>query len=139
MRPAGVATRLSAAVLDALVVLGILLVGYGAVAALLFIVNPLRFSFPRPARWFTVGAALTSAAAYLAIAWTTSGRTCGASVMGLRVVRSDGRRLRLAGALARALLCMVFPVGLLWCAVSPRNRSLQDVLLRTSVIYEWFG
>jgi len=126
-----------AAVLDAVVLLAILLAGYGTVAAVSFMVNPLWFSFPRPPRWLTIGAALASAAGYLAVAWTTSGRTYGASVMGLRVIRSDGRRLRLAGALARALLCMVFPVGLLWCAVSARNLSLQDLLLRTSVIYDW--
>jgi uncharacterized RDD family membrane protein YckC len=132
-----VVTRLAAAALDAVVVLAILLAGYGTVAALLFIVNPLWFSFPRPARWFTVGAALVSAIGYLAVAWMTTGRTYGASVLGLRVVRSDGRRLRPLGAVARALLCVLFPVGLLWCAVSARNRSLQDLLLRTSVIYDW--
>lgn len=136
-QPAGVATRLIAAALDAVVVLAIVLIGYGVVAAVSFIVNPLRFSFPRPARWLTIGTALASAAGYLAVAWTRTGRTYGASVMGLRVIRSDGRRLRLAGALARSVLCMAFPIGLLWCAASARNRSLQDLLLRTSVIYDW--
>jgi uncharacterized RDD family membrane protein YckC len=31
----------------------------------------------------------------------------------------------------------VFPVGLLWCAVSGENRSLADLLVRTSVVYDW--
>jgi hypothetical protein len=31
----------------------------------------------------------------------------------------------------------VFPIGLLWCAVSTSRRSLQDIVVRTSVIYDW--
>ena len=137
MTPAGIVTRLAAAGLDGAVVLAILLAEYGVVAALLFIVNPLWFSFPRPARWLTVGATLVSATGYLAAGWTATGRTYGASVLGLRVVRSDGQRLRPLRALARAVLCVLFPVGLLCCAVSARNRSLQDLLLRTTVSYDW--
>ena len=30
-----------------------------------------------------------------------------------------------------------FPVGLFWVAFSRENRSLQDVVLRTSVIHDW--
>lgn len=130
-------TRLAAAAVDAVVVLAILLAEYGFVAALLFIVNPLGFSFPRPARWLTVSAALVSAVGYLAVAWTATGRTYGASLLGLRVVRADGLLLSPVRALARALLCVLFPVGLLWCAMSTRNRSLQDLLLRTQVVYDW--
>jgi uncharacterized RDD family membrane protein YckC len=57
--------------------------------------------------------------------------------MGLRVVGREGENLRLVGALLRALCCSVFPVGLLWAAVNQENRSVQDVLLRTSVVYDW--
>jgi hypothetical protein len=35
----------------------------------------------------------------------------------------------------RAVLCVIFPVGLLWVLVSQENRSAQDLVLRTSVIY----
>jgi len=48
-------------------------------------------------------------------------------------------RLRLAGAFMRAVLCVIFPVGLAWVLVSRHNRSLQDVVLRTSVVYDWLG
>jgi uncharacterized RDD family membrane protein YckC len=30
-----------------------------------------------------------------------------------------------------------FPVGLLWCAADPARRSVQDIVLRTSVVYNW--
>ena len=34
------------------------------------------------------------------------------------------------------MLCALFPIGLVWC-VGPARRSLQDLLLRTVVIYDW--
>ena len=37
----------------------------------------------------------------------------------------------------RSAFCTVFPVGLLWVIPSGANRSVQDVVLRTSVIYDW--
>ena len=41
------------------------------------------------------------------------------------------------GALLRAAFCVAFPIGLFWCVVSRKNRSVQDVVLRTSVIHDW--
>jgi uncharacterized RDD family membrane protein YckC len=40
-------------------------------------------------------------------------------------------------AIVRAVACVVFPVGLLWAAVSPPRRSLLDLLLRSAVVYDW--
>jgi hypothetical protein len=40
-------------------------------------------------------------------------------------------------ALLRAALNVVFPLGLAWVAISRQNRSVQDVALGTSVIYDW--
>jgi uncharacterized RDD family membrane protein YckC len=131
-RRAGVVSRVIAAVLDSLVVL----FGYGASVGLLFIVDPLAIKFPRPDGLLSMGVALTVAVGYLTIAWTIGGRTYGALFMGLRVVGSRGQ-LRMPRALARAVVCVLFPIGLLWCAVNKRNRSLSDLLLRTSVIYDW--
>ena len=45
--------------------------------------------------------------------------------------------MRPAGAAARAALCVVFPIGLFYVLVSRANRSVQDVLFRTSVVYDW--
>ena len=56
---------------------------------------------------------------------------------GLRVVGRKGSRMRWIPSLLRAAFCAVFPVGLFWCAVSHENRSVQDIVLRTSVIHEW--
>jgi hypothetical protein len=32
---------------------------------------------------------------------------------------------------------VLFPILLLWVAVSRQNRSVQDLVLRTSVVYDW--
>ena len=40
-------------------------------------------------------------------------------------------------SLLRAAFLVAFPLGFYWVVISPANRSLQDVVLRTSVIYDW--
>ena len=65
------------------------------------------------------------------------GRSYGAHVMGLRVSGRRGRKLGPLRALARAGFCVFFPIGLFWCVISPRRRSVQDVLLFTKVVYDW--
>jgi hypothetical protein len=37
---------------------------------------------------------------------------------------------------ARAVLCTIFPIGPLWVLLSKENRSVQDVLLQSSVAYD---
>jgi uncharacterized RDD family membrane protein YckC len=134
---AGVVTRLVASAIDGVVVGLVLLGAYATYAALLFLLDPLRFSFPDTSLVLSLAAGFGVLVVYLTAAWSISGRSYGSLVMGLRVVDRRGSRLHLPGALLRALACAVFPIGLLWCAVNPQNRSLQDVVLRTSVIYDW--
>jgi len=70
-------------------------------------------------------------------AWATTGRSLGMHIMGLRIVSYSGQRVRLPVSALRSIFCIVFPLGLLWVIISPANRSVQDVVLRTSVIYDW--
>lgn len=70
-------------------------------------------------------------------AWATTGRSLGMHIMGLRIINSSGDRVRLPVAALRSIFCVVFPFGLLWVIISPANRSVQDVVLRTSVVYDW--
>jgi uncharacterized RDD family membrane protein YckC len=74
---------------------------------------------------------------YLAYGWGLNGRTVGKVVLGLRVVRSDGADLTGWRGLWRAVLYIVFLPGILWAAVSRKNASVQDLLLRTAVVYDW--
>ena len=69
------------------------------------------------------------------IRWTVSGCTVGAVTMGLRVTGRRGGRVSPLIALIRSVACVLFPVGLLWVAVDPRRRSIQDIVLGTRVVY----
>jgi uncharacterized RDD family membrane protein YckC len=136
-RRAGLVTRVAAGVIDAGVVIGLLAVGYLLVAGSRFVVNPQGFSFPSAPRVGWLWAFLGVLAVYLTASWATTGRSYGDHVLGLRVVTRRGRRPGWAWAFLRAVFCTVFPVGLFWVAVSSGNRSVQDLVLRTSVVYDW--
>ena len=130
-------TRVVANVVDAGVVVAVVVAGYAALNGLVFMFDPRGFRFIETGARQLVTAGILAYVLYATAAWSTVGRTYGCHVMGLRVVSRRGRRLHLLIALARAVLCVVFPIGLLWCAVSRTQRSLQDLALRTAVIYDW--
>jgi uncharacterized RDD family membrane protein YckC len=136
-RPAGLVSRVLAAGVDLLVVIGVLLGIYAGWAAFLFLLHPASFKFPSPSTVLGFGLGFVVLTLYLTEAWTTTGRTYGDQIMGLRVVDHAGKVMRLPRALLRAVLYAFFPIGLLWVAVSRQNKSLQDILLRTSVVYDW--
>ena len=133
---AGLITRLAAGVIDVvaifLVVIGVALVGW----MLSFIVSPLNplattadgmRRFPPVVVLILIGYVL--AWLYFMICWATSGRTIGNLV--------KGSRLRWPAAALRSVFVVVFPVGLAWVVVSGANRSVQDLVLRTNVTYDW--
>ncbi len=134
---AGVVTRLIANTVDALVVIAVLLLGWAGFNVTLFMLDPRSFQATGASVVLTLLGASVVSALYLTGAWAATGRTYGDHVMGLRVVGGRGQRLRLPRAFARSLLYIVFPIGLLWCAISPARRSLQDLALRTQVVYDW--
>jgi uncharacterized RDD family membrane protein YckC len=134
---AGIVTRTAANTVDFAAVVCVLVAGYAVWFAARFLLHPAQFSAPRP----PPGAALICGAAvlfgYFAASWATTGRTYGDHLLGLRVVDTRGEPLRWRMALARAALCVVFPIGLFWSVVSATSRSVQDSLLRTAVVYDW--
>ena len=134
---AGLVTRVAAGAID----LGIVIIALGAlylgVTAFIFLFNPRNFSAPAPSPGLVYAVGCMLLTLYLAVSWRANGRTYGNHVMGLRVVNREGRRLRPLAAVVRAVLYVMFPIGLLWVLVSGQNRSLQDLVLRTSVIYDW--
>jgi uncharacterized RDD family membrane protein YckC len=136
---AGMVSRSVAAVVDIAVVLIAVVVIYLGIAGALLIWNPRNPHVPSLPHGAVGTAAVVLAVAYLAVAWTTSGRTVGDELMGLRIVDGQGRRVGAGRALVRAVIAVAFPVGLVWCLVSARQRAVWDVLLRTAVVYDWSG
>ena len=136
-QPAGIVTRSLAAFVDILVVLVLLAVLWAAFAAALFLARPAHFTAPSP-DWSEIGfAGSVASVIYLAVGWATTGRTVGAQVMGLRVLDHHGRRLGWWRSTARAVGYVVFPLGLAWSIVDRRRRSLQDLVVASSVVYDW--
>ena len=135
-RTAGIVTRALAAAVDVGVVIVMMGITLLVAAGLRFFASPVSFSWPSPS-WpqsLAVGGLL--AVGYMTVAWATSGRSLGAAILGLRVRSVSGRPLGWLRAALRAVLYVVFPLGLLWCIVSRGRRSVQDVLLRSVVVYD---
>lgn len=134
---AGIVTRSAAAAVDALTVAALLIGSYAAWAGLRFVLAPRDFSMPAVSLLSLAEIFFLVLVVYLTVAWWIAGRSIGDHVWGVRVVTSRGGRLGLTRAFARAVACAVVPIGLLWCALDRDRRSLQDLLLRTAVVYDW--
>jgi uncharacterized RDD family membrane protein YckC len=134
---AGMVSRLLASAVDLVAVAATVGAGYLAVSAILFLWDPRAFRFPAVDRTWLLTAGGVVLFCYLSVSWVINGRTWGDLLLGLRVESHRGEPLRVPGATIRAALCVVFPIGLLYVAVSRANRSVADVLLRTSVVYAW--
>jgi len=135
--PAGIVTRTLSAVLDALVVVSLLVAGWAGWAAVRFIARPKRFTPPSPSWATVITVGCVVAVLYLAGSWATSGRTYGAQLLGLRVLDRRGVRLGWLRSTARALTYVLFPIGLAWTVVDRRNRSVQDLVFGSRVVYDW--
>jgi uncharacterized RDD family membrane protein YckC len=135
--PAGIISRGLAGAVDlaAVFVLDVLL--YASWAAVRFIAAPETFTAPDPGPVALAGSSVVLVVGYFTTGWAISGRTYGAALLGLRVIEGSGRALGWGRAALRAVCCVAFPVGILWALVSAERRSVQDLLLRTSVVYDW--
>jgi uncharacterized RDD family membrane protein YckC len=135
---AGFVSRLAANFLDGILLCGLWAAGLVLVGLVRFLARPAGgFSLPALQGWVT-GVSITALAiAYLTFGWSTTGRSIGKRVAGLRVVTTGGQALSAARALWRAFVCVVFPIGFLWVLVSRWNRSLHDLVAGTDVVYDW--
>ena len=133
---AGLFTRALAAGIDVAATIAFTLGLWLTVRIVLWAVRPLS-PHPMPSAWwfFAIGVVL------LWLSWTvayaTNGRALGHLVMGIRVVSRTGGSMSWPAAAIRSIANMLVPVGLLWVIPSAQNRSVQDVVLRSSVIYAW--
>ena len=138
-RPAGIVTRVGAMGVDIamVIVLGSLI--YLAFTGARLIWSPMQFTWPTPSFAVIATTELCLAVVYLTASWAMTGRSYGSSLLGLRVLTF---RRRIPGwplAFVRAVFCVLFPIGLFWVVLSPARRSIQDVVLRTVVVYDWHG
>jgi uncharacterized RDD family membrane protein YckC len=137
--PAGLVTRTLANIVDLIVVGVLLAVGYLAVAGLWFLRRGASFSFPIVSYRLGYVVGFAAWVVYMAFGWRTNGRTYGDYLLGLRVQTMSGGRLGGVRALIRALLCGIAPLLLVWVAISRDQRSVQDLIVGTRVVYDWGG
>ena len=134
---AGVVTRTIAGAVDYAVVTTLTVGTWASYVVVLFLIKPIDFTLPTWPLWVFLVLGYSYMTLYLWTGWAWTGRTFGARLMGLRVVDHRGNRLHWTVALLRAAFCALVPLLLWWCAISRENRSIPDVLLRTSVIHDW--
>ena len=134
---AGVVSRTAAMVVDVVFTVAIVGTGYALWAAVRLLRDPRGFAWPQVSYVTLVTASLVVAAILLTATWSGTGRSPGGRVMGLRVLGPDGSPPHLLRSMLRAIACVAFPIALFLSAVSKRNASVQDLLLRTSVVYDW--
>lgn len=134
---AGVVSRALAFAAD----IGIAFLVYLAIVAAANVLWDVLFSekiaVPTPPGWFSALMIFWVLVIYLALGWGATGRTIGKQLLGLRVVRADAAPLTPRQAFVRALFCAAFYPGLALALLDRRNRSLQDVVCRSVVVYDW--
>ncbi len=134
---AGVVTRTAAGGIDYAIIVIATLSTYASYDVFVFLLNPRGFQWPTWSFFVFLVIGFFYMVIYLTLAWATTGRTYGARILGVRVVNFRGNKVSWPSAVIRAAFCTVFPVGLYLCIVNRGNRSVQDVVLRTSVIHDW--
>ena len=132
---AGIVSRVLANAIDLAILVVVLGAGYLGWSAWLFLRRGASFRFPTVTYQGTyiVGAIVLTL--LFTVAWSSTGRSYGDRLLGLRVTDRRGQRLGFAAALVRAVLCVAFPPLLFWAIID--RRSVQDLVLRTAVIYDW--
>ena len=73
--------------------------------------------------------------------WTFSGSSPGKSIMGIRIIPLNGKRISLWRGLLRYfgyyISAIPFGLGFLWIIIDNRRMAWHDKLSRTCVIYVW--
>lgn len=133
---AGLVSRLIAGAIDLVTVLVVSLTVAVVIALIRSLLLGSQFRLPDLPGWLAVSAPSLLSVGYLAGCWYATGRTPGMQLVALRVVDRRGTPLQPGQALLRAVLCVVFPIGLLWVMVSRRNLSIHDIIAGTAVIYD---
>jgi uncharacterized RDD family membrane protein YckC len=115
-----------------------------AIAGISFVIDTVT----RHAITWTTGSGVVTTVAfaawqffYFGYSWAASGKTFGMAVLGIRVVRADGRPAEPWRGVLRAL---VFPLSFLFLGlgfvgilVQHEHRALHDLIAGTAVIYAW--
>jgi uncharacterized RDD family membrane protein YckC len=141
LRPAGFFTRLEAWIIDLVL---ITLIDVGAVVIFHQIINFFLapfvnrdIDFSPIAPYFALGLLVV----YYLFFWSLLGFTPGKFLLGLKIVRPDGRKIGFGRALVRFIgywISAIFLLlGYLWIIFDRRRQGWHDKLADTQVVYTW--
>ena len=142
---AGFFTRLVAYALDQLIVAGIVALISLGITLVLNALNLTAWFATHDTAAIIVGALIVALLAFVRLFydmgfWMLAGQTPGKRVMGVRVVRTDGHRLKWGNAIRREVgywISAILFLGYLWVLVDNRRQAWHDKLGGTMVVYSW--
>lgn len=80
-------------------------------------------------------------AVYVITLWLLAEKTLGQALLGLRVVRANGRHITLVPAIKRVLgyyiSFIALGLGFLWILIDDRRQGWHDKIAGTVVVYDW--
>jgi len=92
-------------------------------------------------QWAGIAIGVSFPWVYAMFFWTVTGQTPGKAVMGLRIVRLDGRPMTLWTSIVRgvgySISLATMGLGFLLVLSDNRRQALHDKFARTCVIYSW--
>lgn len=139
-RYSGAVSRLAAYAIDIAVSSGLFALGLAVVSYVINLVsrNPVSLN-----RHNIVIACIFAAWQffYFGYSWAANGKTFGMAVLGIRVVRADGKTLDPWRGVVRALVFplsfLLFGLGFVSILLQREHRALQDFIAGTAVVYAW--
>jgi uncharacterized RDD family membrane protein YckC len=142
-RPAGAWSRLVALVLDGVFISTLFAIGVAATTYLVNLVLNRNFdpSDDGGGFWW-IASGVAFAGFYFWVSLTLAGRTLGMGLLGVRVRRTDGRRLGPGHAFLRVLafpFSFILGLGLIPIVTSRQRRALHDYVADTIVVHDWGG
>ena len=140
-RPAGFFTRLEAFIIDLLVILlgSLAAIGLFELIIKFFILPFTRVNWTRGTYSPLISLLITLV--YFSFFWWLLGFTPGKFLLGLKIIRLDGRNLGLGRSILRFfgywLSAIVLGLGFIWIIFDSRRQGWHDKLVNTQVIYTW--
>lgn len=136
----GFGPRLAATLIDGAMVgfLGFMLAFVvGFIAMFTKMINPVQSN--GVLELLTIACLLVFSIFYYIGFWTTDGQTMGMTIVGLKVIRTDGSQLSVGRALLRYIgyifSASLLSIGFLWVAFDPKRQGWHDKLAGTLVVY----
>lgn len=140
-RYAGPVSRFGAFALDAFVISSTFTLLIAGVSYLIDVLFGTSIDLTESHSWIVGAAFVLYWFCYFWISQALTGRTVSQALVGLKVVRNDGQPLSPGAAAIRTVVLpfsfALLGLGALMVLVDRRRRALQDVVARSSVVYDW--